>query len=390
MTHLFTFLLGACMALPAAAQTPPTSEGIPIILGTTFEIPSNIYGEQRALQVSTPAGYAQGQERYPVLYMTDGPAHLAHTRGTVDFLVRSGLMPDVIIVGIANPERDRDLSPGGPFGGDASGAPKRGSGIFLDFLEQEVIPAVESRYRTSPYRIFSGTSFGGLLALQLLVDRPDQFQAFIAASPTPAWDNEVLKTRIETYFRTEGRTPHSLFVTMGNEEEGDPRPNRFDDLCATLSSIQAKGFSWGSKQLPDEEHGSVMLLSQYWGLKQIFAGWRPPQDRFTQQYTGTPSEYRAHYAGLSKRMGYPVVPSETRINQIGYGFLGQKRVAEALEMFQMGVEFYPGSANAYDSLGEGFMAEGSAAAARKSFERCLELEPGNAHAAEMLETLRSR
>jgi predicted alpha/beta superfamily hydrolase len=383
---LAILLLNIC--LPLFAQSTAPAEGTPITLGTALTITSKVYGEQRLLQVSPPASYAQDQGRYPVLYLTDGPAHLAHTRGTVDFLVRNGLMPDLIIVAIATPNRNRDLAPGGPFGSVAT--EKKGSDRFVDFLEQEVIPFVESRYRTAPYRIFSGTSFGGLLALQLLVQRPEQFQAFIAASPTPGWDNQVLKTRIEAYFKAEGRLPHSLFVTMGNEEEGDARPNRFDTLCTALSGIQARGFTWGSMHLAGEEHATVMLLSNYWGLKHIFAGWRPPQDRFTQQYTGTPAEYKAHFAGLSKRMGYPVLPLEAKLNQIGYGFLRQQRMAEGVEMFRLEVECYPRSANAYDSLGEAYMAEGNTVAALKSIERCLELEPGHVHATAMLKQLRGR
>ena len=85
--------------------------GDPIVIGERVTLESKVMGEQRTVLVSTPPTYGQTQERYPVLYMTDGDAHLTHTRGTVDFLVRNGLMPDVIIVGVTNTDRTRDLTP---------------------------------------------------------------------------------------------------------------------------------------------------------------------------------------------------------------------------------------------------------------------------------------
>ena len=81
--------------------------GEPITIGERATLSSKILGEERTLLVSTPANYAQGSAPLPVLYMTDGDAHLSHTRGTVDFLVRNGLMPPVIVVGVTNTDRTR-------------------------------------------------------------------------------------------------------------------------------------------------------------------------------------------------------------------------------------------------------------------------------------------
>ena len=72
---------------------------------------SSVLGEERVLAVVTPASYARGQERYPVLYLTDGDAQMGHARATAEFLARNGLMPEVILVGILNTERSRDLTP---------------------------------------------------------------------------------------------------------------------------------------------------------------------------------------------------------------------------------------------------------------------------------------
>ena len=63
---------------------------------------STVLGEDRIVLVRTPAGYETNKLRYPVLYMTDGDAHMGHTASTIEFLTRNGRIPDLIVVGVTN------------------------------------------------------------------------------------------------------------------------------------------------------------------------------------------------------------------------------------------------------------------------------------------------
>ncbi|MGH9839911.1 MAG: hypothetical protein ACREEM_14100, partial [Blastocatellia bacterium] len=49
-------------------------------------IKSEVLGEERVALVRTPPGYEKNNQRYPVLYMTDGAAQLGHTVATIEFL----------------------------------------------------------------------------------------------------------------------------------------------------------------------------------------------------------------------------------------------------------------------------------------------------------------
>jgi tetratricopeptide (TPR) repeat protein len=79
--------------------------------------------------------------------------------------------------------------------------------------------------------------------------------------------------------------------------------------------------------------------------------------------------------------------AEDRINNIGYELMGKGKVKEAIATFALNVEFYPSSANAYDSLGEAYMNDGRRELAIQYYEKSLELNPGNANAVEMLKKL---
>lgn len=371
MRRALVALLLLCLATGLAGA------GEPITIGETITLPSKIMGEERTILVSTPPGYDQSSQSYPVLYMTDGNAHLSHTRGTVDFLARNGLMPQVIVVGVNNTDRTRDLSPthiasrtvnGRVFESPTSG----GASKFLDFFEKELFPYVDANYRTLPLRLFTGHSFGGLFALNAFFTRPEMFDAVLAVSPSLSWDEDLPVRQAEAFFDGRDELNETLFVAMANEEEGDPAPTRLDRLEKALTAADAEGFDWEVMRMTDETHGTVVLRAHYWGLRHVFEPWRLPRDPETGLFGGDIADLNKHYDGLSKRYGYTIPPPEGTINVVAYGILGRGEVDDAIAAFRYNVELYPDSANVYDSLGDGLVAADLLEEALASYSKAVE------------------
>src|SRR5215213_7433665 len=140
----------------AAIAQPPT--------GTVkrLTIKSAVLGEDRIVLVRTPAGYETNKVSYPVLYMTDGDAHMGHTASTIEFLTQNGRISDLIVVGVTNTDRTRDLTPVKSTNknpaGDLQFPTSGGADNFLKFFETELIPEIEKQYRVQPYRILAGHS----------------------------------------------------------------------------------------------------------------------------------------------------------------------------------------------------------------------------------------
>jgi CubicO group peptidase (beta-lactamase class C family) len=82
--------------------------------------------------------------------------------------------------------------------------------------------------------------------------------------------------------------------------------------------------------------------------------------------------------------------SESELNGLGYNLLAQKKIKEAIKVFQLNVEAYPQSSNVYDSLGEAYMLNGDKAPAIDNYEKSLKLNPGNTNAVEKLKSLRGQ
>lgn len=324
---LFALLLAA--SLPAAG-------GSPITVGETVRIPSKILGEERAILVSPPEGYARGQSRYPVLYLTDGEAHFQEACATADFLRRNGFMPAVLVVGVTNTNRTRNLTP-------------PGADRFLDFFEKELVPYVEANYRTVPFRIFCGHSLGGLFGVHALMSRSDLFNAVIAASPVLSWGGGAELRRAETFFSAKRALKRFLFVTMA--AEGDEDRGAFDSFRKLLEANRLEGFRFGSAIFPDEDHFSVVLQSHYAGLKTLFDGWHiPRKGGIGDLDVGNVGDLKARFAAISLRVGFTFTPPEALVNLLGRQALGRNEPERALEFFRYNVETYPDSPDAREAL----------------------------------------
>jgi predicted alpha/beta superfamily hydrolase len=284
--------------------------------------------------------------------MTDGDAHMGHTASTIEFLTRNGRMPELIVVGVTNTDRTRDLTPAKSTTKDAAGTIQLptagGADNFLKFFETELIPEIEKQYRVQPYRIFAGHSFGGLFAIHALITKPALFNSYIAVSPSLQWaDFEALK-RAETFFNNQKELKLTLFVSLGNEPGGIGES--FEKFRTLLSKTSIKSFEWQAERMDDEDHGSVVLRSHYFGLRKVYEGWQGPRDL----ESGGLKAVDEHYKKLSEKFGYSIPVPENLINQMGYQFLRSGKPEEAISVFKANVERYPNSANVYDSLAEAY------------------------------------
>jgi uncharacterized protein len=180
---LRNLLFGAVVLTMAA---PVHGASAPISAGERLTFPSKVLGEERTVLVSLPQSYAHSVRRYPVLYLTDAQWHFDHTRSTAAFLARNGLIPEIIVVGVTNIDRTRDLyATRADFKQNGRTIPFPTSGNadhFLEFIEKELIPWTEASYRTTPLRMLAGHSAGGNFALHAMCVKPQLFQVVIAAS----------------------------------------------------------------------------------------------------------------------------------------------------------------------------------------------------------------
>jgi uncharacterized membrane protein len=79
--------------------------------------------------------------------------------------------------------------------------------------------------------------------------------------------------------------------------------------------------------------------------------------------------------------------NEEQLNALGYRLIRAKKFSEGIRIFQLNVENFPRSSNAYDSLAEGYLRAGDKAQAVANYERALQLNPKNLNSKVMLQKL---
>lgn len=356
MKTLFRSLLVLSFAATAVfAQQPQVVS----VIHDAHKISSQVLGEERTVLVRVPASYARGEAKYPVVYMLDAhPPQNAMMAGILEQQAWGSQMPEVILVGIQNINRTRDLTPTQTQRAGTGGGEK-----FLDFLEKEVMPLVEKNYRTQPYRIFAGHSLGGLLVTHTMLTRPQMFNAYIAASPVLHWDNDLLIKRGQTVFAEKREWNRVYFAGLGAEPDYQ---KAFDSFRELLRKTSPKKLTYEFQQYSNDNHGSVVLPAYYAGLRKVFAGWQPPA-------IGALPELESHYKKLSERFGYSIPVPEDLMNRVGYELLNANRGPEAIDAFKKNVANFPRSSNTYDSLGEAYEKTGNKKSAKESYQKAYDL-----------------
>jgi predicted alpha/beta superfamily hydrolase len=376
------------LPLPRAGSAQARFERVTHI-GVVDSVWSATLQENRPYLVHTPRSYADttfAPRRYPVLYLLDGDAHFQSVTGLIQILGTgvngTYVVPEMIVVAIPNTDRTRDLTPTHS-GVGADGRPQPafetsgGGSAFLTFLRTELIPRIDSLYRTMPYRVFVGHSFGGITTLEALYTIPETFDAYVAIDPSLWWDDQVLLKRARGYFGSARLDGKALYVAQANTV--DPADTTVDLHFASIAKFDAvmraydrSGLRYGFRYYPEDDHGSVPLIAEYDALRFIFDGYAAP----LRQALDRPSLLTEHFRDVSTRLGATFQPPEQMLRLMGQAALTQD-TAKAIEFGEMRVRLYPESFRAYEFLGDVWAGKGDIERARGYYEQALERSGGN-------------
>lgn len=378
MVSMRKIFLTVCLSLLSVIVMAQKADNR-IMIGIIDTIQSKILNEKRTLLIYVPDG--SKNERFPVLYILDGESHFHSAVGIVKQM--AGVIPDMIIVGIANTMRDRDLTPTAVNGKNSSG----GGENFLAFIQKELIPYVDSKYPAAPYRVFSGHSLGGLTVMNAFFNHNSLFNAYIAIDPSLWWDSQHWIKKYEDDLPNRSFNNKSLFVAIANnippgldtisvmndKSEMSLIPRSLLPFVADLRKAHPAGLRWASKFYPNERHGTVELNAEYDALRYLFDYY---QFR-TSQFDGHPelnadSVLTVHYKNISAHFGYQVKPTEDVVNNLAYGIWGVN-ARQAFQLFKHNIEEHPQSSNAFDSLGDFYAGTGDKQKAIEAYTQSLKL-----------------
>ena len=371
-------MLSALLLLtPASPDSRVVRQVEPFQDGEQLTLHSGVLGEDRTVLVRLPEAYAQSGERYPVLYVLDGEYFFQQAAAAVQFLSELGYeggqhpIPDMIVVGVVNVDRDRDYTPTHApeqARGQLSFPTSGGAAEFRAFLEDELIPLVDSRYRTQPLRVLSGWSLGGLFTVHTYLEAPRLFARYLAISPSLWWDDSVVVKETRRRLRSaEPLSPDRLVLTLGALEGGDMNGAVRRNFVPLLTSQHRKALDFTFVEIPGENHNYVPYKAYYEGLTSLNGDWIVPGDVLRDGLAAV----SGFFEKLSEQWGYRVAIPVSVYRTLSVTLPDTR---SALAAAEAGVEHYPHSSVAHLFLGRLQQMNGGTAAAVASLERALQLQ----------------
>lgn len=277
MKQLFLLLAIVVFSFTALAQNTSGEFNLnkePFSIGESIKFDSQILQENRTVNVYLPATYTLDIERkYPVIYLLDGSRDedFIHIAGLVQFASFSwiNLMPESIVVGIANVDRKRDFTFPTRNKQDKEEFPTTGgSAKFIEFIEKELQPLVQRQYRVNESKTIVGQSLGGLLATEVLYRKPQLFDNYVIVSPSLWWDDESLLLEKLPEHLQASAFKGKVFIAVGKEGQIMERIARHlhVKLLKSLPQDEQLAFRFYEQQ----NHGDVLHLAAYDAFSFLF------------------------------------------------------------------------------------------------------------------------
>jgi predicted alpha/beta superfamily hydrolase len=186
-----------------------------------------------------------------------------HVVNTVDSLIALGQIRPVIVVGIPNTERRRDLTGPTRVAKDSAIAPHvGGSAAFRRFIRDELIPVIDRRYPTTPERGIIGESLAGLFIVETFLREPGMFDHYVAFDPSLWWNRGALVDSAPALLRTSSHhvrrksTPRRYRCTIYFAGSRDDIDNETQRLAAVLRSDRGE-FTSTYATRPDLTHATI-------------------------------------------------------------------------------------------------------------------------------------
>lgn len=243
----------------------------PVLPHESFPVFSKNVAEKRTINVWTPPEYAQSKDSLAVLYMPDGGIQedFPHLANTVAELIKSKKISPLILVGIENTQRRRDLTGYTAVESDKKTAPVvGGSEKFLAFIKDELIPHINKHYRTTKQKAIIGESAAGLFVVETFLTRPDIFDDYIAIDPSLWWNNQFLVKNAKELLIKLPETERKFWFAGSGTTDILPYT---EELAGILKSENLPNLKWNYSPEKNEKHNTIFRATKEKALIWTFA-----------------------------------------------------------------------------------------------------------------------
>ncbi|WP_084050269.1 alpha/beta hydrolase [Aquimarina macrocephali] len=379
---ILMFLNSRCteaqQSIPKDLQKETINSGEPIIIGQKFKIHSNVLGEEKEIYISLPHKYDERVHSYPVVYVLEAE-FLFEAAGTITkYMAARSKMPQSIIIGLSNGEFEKRKELGYK---KWNGIPEK----YIEFFKKELIPYIDKSYRVNSHRTIIGLSPTNGFLFEAFLSEPNMFKGYIALSAHLEWnrkEGEELFDEILSKTNDPNYPKNTLYLGRADNDLIQ-HPNAkaaYTDAKQKLENIQTTNATIKLDILENEEHYLMSLAGIRNGFATIYPNslWRNPgwmgwdkNENYAQNY------YKKYYDKLSAIYGFDIYPVEDG-HSYGYYLSGKAYAAkkwgtnkQVIDLLELGIGYYPNSANLHMLLAEAYQTKGDAKLASEIAKKAL-------------------
>lgn len=265
--HIFYVFI---IILTASCTNNATVYNDPIPTHDSLRIKSKFTNEERVINIWTPPNYDTSKDSLTVIYMPDGgiKEDFPHIANTLDTLIKQNKIPNVILVGIENTERGRDLTGPSNIEYDLKFIQNPGGADnFRKFIKSELFPVIDRKYRTSNKKVIIGESLAGLFVIETFILEPNMFDYFIAMDPSLWFNENYLVKNYENLTKDNNYENKKLWYAGSSVTDISTFTKRLN-----LKLKNTKGeLMWKYEDEPNEKHNTIFRATKKKAFTWIFS-----------------------------------------------------------------------------------------------------------------------
>ena len=338
VASLMLAVMALCSVVSYAAQSEPWQR-IDVL-----DVKSVFSNEPMLFTVTLPPSYNDNKDKRYVVLFDFHPRSRAYLDGMHDWMSHNGDWPWLETIIVTAPDGNKAL-------GELKtlAIEQQGNTQLLDFMQQSLLPAIDAKYRTNGFRIMNGFTGNAGLVLYTLLNRPELFNAYFAASPILSGDFAYVVKDAPKKLAAMSGNPRFLLMSTSDSDFEQRQLADFALLEQVIEANPNKTLNYAIKRFDGSYYMTQPILATAYGIEWLFDDYHrvlKPDSEISKQGADA---IIAHYQFLSKqKYGFEVPSTDSLVALADAEFVINS--AKGLAVYQAAAAANPDSHTAHDAL----------------------------------------
>ena len=224
---------------------------------------------------------------------------------------------------------------------------------MLDYFEHDLLKAIDEKYRTNGFKIYSGFMGNGALGLFTLLNRPKLFNAYVITSPSLANDFGLITSESKVKLASEDDQMRFLYLSTGNHQYEQGNLPSFDLFEKALKTTAPTTLDWQIHRNNKNNYMSQPIISIVNGIESLFSDIHIDLKADSDISKNGSQAVIDYYALISdKKYGFDI-SAEGSLKALAKSLMASDS-QKGLSIYQKTASLYPESAYALSSLAKAY------------------------------------